>query len=43
MLQVHRANNMELLMLVLDVMVNSRVKIFNGISVEFMEYINKDA
>ena len=34
---------MELLMLVSDFMVNSRLKILNGICMEFMECLNKDA
>ena len=38
-----RANNIELLMLVLDFTVNSKLKIHNGISVESMECLNKDA
>ena len=33
----------KLLMLVSDFMVNSRRKIHNGISMEFMEYLNEDA
>ena len=34
---------MELLMLVLEVMVISRLKILNGISMEFMECLYEDA
>ena len=30
-------------MLVSDFLVNSRLKILNGICMEFMEYLNKDA
>ena len=37
-----RVNNIELLMLVLDFVVNSRLKILNSISVEFMECLNED-
>ena len=35
-----RANSIELLMLVLDFVVNSRLKILNGVSVEAMECLN---
>ena len=38
-----RASNIELLMLVLDFVVNSRLKILNDISVESTEYLNEDA
>ena len=38
-----RTNNIELLMLALDLVVDSRLKILNGISVESMECLNKDA
>ena len=38
-----RASKIELLMLVLEVMVISRLKILNGISMELMECLNKDA
>ena len=36
------ANNIELLMLALDFVVDSRLKILNGISVESMECYNED-
>ena len=39
---VRRANNIELLMLVLDFAVNSRLKILNGIFMESMECLNED-
>ena len=38
-----RANKIELLILISDIMVISWLKIFNGISVEFMECLNEDA
>ena len=39
---VGRANNIELLMLALDLVVDSRLKIFNGVSVESVECLNED-
>ena len=36
-----RENKIELVMLVSDFMVNSRLKILNGNSMEFMECLNK--
>ena len=38
-----RENNIELLILVLDFMVNYRLKMLNSISVESMECLNEDA
>ena len=38
-----RESDIELLMLVLDFMVNSRLKVCSGISVESMEHLNEDA
>ena len=43
MLQVASASYIELLMLISDFMVKSRLKILNGISVESMECLNEDA
>ena len=38
-----RADNIELLMLVLDFVMNSRLKILDGVSVESLKCLNKDA
>ena len=38
-----RESKIELLILVSDFMVNHRLKILNGISMEFMECLNEDA